>query len=84
MTGFEKWYTKNWHLDPLNPISKTLMRQAYEAGAASQSGTLRDKFAGQAMAGLYSDPELEMSDDEIAAYSYRMADAMLEARKVTK
>jgi hypothetical protein len=83
MTDFEKWYNFN---RPSFPNTRNqfidVLRQAYEAGAASQAVTLRDKFAGQAMAGLYSDSELEMSDYNIATFSYDMADAMLEARKV--
>jgi|TARA_R110000823_G_scaffold60460_1_gene144601 hypothetical protein len=54
---------------------------AYEAGAASQGETLRDKFAGQA---LISPAASKVSDVKTRAYlCYRMADAMLEARKKT-
>ena len=42
--------------------------------------TLRDYFAGQALAGIASDPDVDMSIVERATWSYRMADAMLEAR----
>jgi hypothetical protein len=41
--------------------------------------TLRDWFAGQALAGFASRPCY--SDDEAAAAAYRYADAMLAARK---
>ena len=55
--------------------------KAYEAGAASQAETLRDKFAGQA---LISPAASKISDVKTRAYlCYRMADAMLEARKKT-
>ena len=42
--------------------------------------TLRDYFAGQALVGIASDPTIDISIVERAKWSYRMADAMLEAR----
>jgi hypothetical protein len=42
--------------------------------------TLRDYFAGQALAGIAADPDVDISTDERARWSYRMADAMLKAR----
>jgi len=42
--------------------------------------TLRDYFAGQALTGISSDPTIDISIVERAEWSYRMADAMLEAR----
>ena len=42
--------------------------------------TLRDWFAGQALAGIASDPTIDLSLVERAEWSYRMADAMLKAR----
>ena len=85
MTDFADWHAKNWPLERSAGIDDCWdeLQEAYEAGAASQSGTLRDKFAGQAMAGLCADPEYSKSNEIYAARSYRMADAMLEARKVT-
>lgn len=41
---------------------------------------LRDWFAGQALTGIASDPEVVMSKERIAEWCYEMADAMLEAR----
>lgn len=45
--------------------------------------TMRDWFAGQAMAALLADHQLRIANthDEMAHAAYDMADAMLEARK---
>lgn len=42
--------------------------------------TLRDWFAGQALAGMFAHGH-EGPDEEVAMYAYEMAEAMLEARK---
>jgi hypothetical protein len=42
--------------------------------------TLRDYFAGQAIIAYHSDGEFSDSED-VANWCYRLADAMLEARK---
>lgn len=42
--------------------------------------TLRDWFAGQALNGMLSDPNLSAEPEEFADYAYRHADAMLKAR----
>jgi hypothetical protein len=42
--------------------------------------TLRDWFAGQALAGLLASHEINMPFDVVAPMAYRHADAMLEAR----
>ena len=57
-------------------------RISLEAGAASQAVTLRDHFAGQALAGLASINAKEPAC-LFASNAYLLADAMLEARKVT-
>ena len=44
--------------------------------------TLRDWFAGQALAGLIADPSRDGSADDRARYAYAYADAMLKAREV--
>jgi hypothetical protein len=44
--------------------------------------TLRDWFAGQALAGLIADPSRDGSADDRARYAYAYADAMLRAREV--
>lgn len=49
---------------------------------ASQSGmSLRDYFAGQALAGLIADPSCVSSAADLAGASYAVADAMLAKRK---
>jgi hypothetical protein len=48
---------------------------------AHEGMTLRDWFAGQALAGITGDPSVEdMDQNEIARAAYLYADAMLEAR----
>jgi hypothetical protein len=80
MTNFNDWYTQTPKNHPATRnCLEVEMRKAYEAGAASQAGTLRDKFAGQALAGLCAD--IPKSAFVTAKISYRMADEMLEARK---
>jgi hypothetical protein len=83
MTDFQKWYTM---ITPEKIFAgKTLLRklqQAYEAGAASQSGTLRDEFAGRAMAAVIASDGGNY-EAAIADWSYMMGDAMLKARKTT-
>ena len=44
--------------------------------------TLRDWFAGQALAGLIADQSRDGSADDRARYAYAYADAMLRAREV--
>jgi hypothetical protein len=82
MTDFNDWYEKKYpELDPyLDDISDEL-RMAYEAGAASQAGTLRDEFAGQAISPLIAENGVTL--DNVGRISYIVADAMLEARKTT-
>ena len=42
---------------------------------------LRDYFAAQAMQGLLSDGVGSLSDEELADWAYKLADAMMKARK---
>lgn len=55
---------------------------AYPTGFGGQGMTLRDWFAGQALAGVTADPNIMLDDPKLAGVAYRVADAMLEARKV--
>jgi hypothetical protein len=89
MTDFNDWYV---NIAPCIPADYGYelehLRKAYEAGAASQVGTLRDEFAGQALMGFCSDytGRTEQADSIIylvVPHVYRIADAMLEARKTT-
>ena len=49
--------------------------------ANSQGMTLRDYFAAKAMHAIVSDPETQMSYQEIAIRAYQYADAMLEVKE---
>jgi hypothetical protein len=83
MTDFNDWYAKTSpDLDPyLDDISDEL-RMAYEAGVG-QAKTLRDEFAGQAMAAALREEDwMQMHD--AANFAYEMADEMLKARKAPK
>jgi hypothetical protein len=59
---------------------------AFPVGSPTHRGyegmTLRDWFAGQALAGLIADPSRDGSADDRARYAYAYADAMLRAREV--
>jgi hypothetical protein len=83
MTDFNDWYAKTTAAG--NPFSKSNLRDwcriAYEAGAASQAGTLRDEFAGRALASFTVDNFV--SAEALGILAYRISDAMLEARKTT-
>ena len=46
--------------------------------------TLRDYFAGQALAGMLADPDTTESPDVLARACYRCADAMIDARKASQ
>lgn len=46
-----------------------------------QGMSLRDYFAGQALAGALADPTCDVSPIELAKAAYREADAMLAARE---
>jgi hypothetical protein len=86
MTDFQKWYTiTNPEKIPAIDAMLRKLQQAYEAGAASQVGTLRDEFAGQAMQGILSGMDLSTMPpyEEFGPFCYRLADAMLKARKTT-
>jgi hypothetical protein len=84
MTDFNDWYAQqNPWIDPERDDCLAELRKAYEAGAASQAGTLRDEFAGKALALAIASATAPGWEKAIASWSYVMADAMLEARKTT-
>jgi hypothetical protein len=58
------------------PIAIPANCDGYEDGM-----TLRDYFAGQALAGIAADPSIaDESQADLAKWAYSFADAMLEAR----
>lgn len=68
---------------PVNKSSEDYGTYIHSSGGMS----LRDWFAGQALAGWLASfvndrqhPVMRAIDDEVAQYSYSMADAMLKAR----
>jgi hypothetical protein len=86
MTDFNDWYGQDSFF--AMPDELAALKRAYEAGAASQTGTLRDEFAGKALMGFCTDytGRAEHADSIIylvVPHIYRIADAMLEARKTT-
>jgi hypothetical protein len=85
MTDFNDWYAKtNEHLDPSLDNILIGLQLAYEAGAASQVGTLRDEFAMATLANHRTQLNgPAATPDDIATVAYGLADAMLEARKTT-
>jgi hypothetical protein len=55
---------------------------AFPPGDGSENGmSLRDYFAGQALAGALADPTCDLAPIELAKIAYREADAMLAARE---
>lgn len=56
----------------------------HDGGAGNEGMTLRDWFAGQALAGMMADPNVRVDAETnrvIARQSYDLADAMIEARQ---
>lgn len=53
----------------------------HERDDALKGMSLRDWFAGQALAGLYADSRVNSSAEKAAEAVYKMADAMLKARE---
>ena len=63
---------------PALPISRELNGElVYQ----SKGLTIRDYFAAKAMQGMLTDPNMTLDDNKLSVWSYKMADAMLEARK---
>jgi hypothetical protein len=86
MTDFNDWYAQqNPWIDPERNDCLAELRKAYEAGAASHAKTLRDEFSGRAMQGILSGMDLSTMPpyEEFGPFCYRLADAMLKARKTT-
>ena len=68
---------------PAFPVPSVAWKEKGEDRVAiGTSGmTLRDYFAGQALAGALADPTCDVSPIELAKIAYREADAMLAARE---
>ena len=54
---------------------------AFPVMYVSEGMTLRDYFAGQALAGALADPNFNMPPAQLAELAYMEADAMIRARK---
>jgi len=54
---------------------------AFPVMYVSEGMTLRDYFAGQALAGALADPNFNMPPAQLAELAYMEADAMLAARE---
>jgi hypothetical protein len=69
--------------DQMDLIEKQaqFIEQMMSPKATVTEKTLRDEFAMAALAGMASDPELNPICSRVAEHAYRLADAMLEARK---
>ena len=63
------------------PIPSVSWKGAESVAIETHGMTLRDYFAGQALAGALADPTCDVSPIELAKIAYRDADAMLAARK---
>jgi hypothetical protein len=66
-------------MSTINDGGSAFPRHAYDGHYGM---TLRDWFAGQALAGLIADQSRDGSADDRARYAYAYADAMLRAREV--
>lgn len=62
---------------PIDDGGPAFPAETFDVGGMS----LRDWFAGQALAGICADPNAGGSNKAIAVTAYSLADAMLEARK---
>lgn len=70
---------------PMATAEDGAMYCSVEKAAELGGMTLRDWFAGQALAGMLAGPEGDITPTEaIGQYAYQTADAMLEARKGAK
>jgi hypothetical protein len=66
---------------PAFPCESYGHRNGKETTVPAQGMTLRDYFAGQALAGALADPTCDLAPIELAKIVYREADAMLAARE---
>ena len=66
---------------PAFPQHDAVANELHRNYGKDRGMTLRDYFAAKAMHGIISDPDTQMSYQEIAIRAYQYADAMLEMRK---
>jgi hypothetical protein len=66
---------------PINDGGPAFPAPAYAANITDKGMSLRDYFAGQALAGALADPTCDLYPSELAKIAYTEADAMLAARK---
>lgn len=70
---------------PINYGGPAFPAPAFAENITTQGMTLRDYFAGQALAGMYADRNRSlMNEKHIAHDAYLFADAMLAAREASK
>ena len=75
--------TPETSVDDGGPAFPFVLKDAGNMTTASYGMSLRDWFAGMAMNGALSDPDIDvkgLDDEGFAKLSYSMADAMLQAR----
>jgi hypothetical protein len=85
MAAREEWdHCPDWSISqPREPPNPSAFPDPPPGGFGPECGmSLRDYFAGQALAGLMA--RTSWSDDEAAAQAYGFADSMLNQRKGTK
>jgi hypothetical protein len=82
MTDFEDWYEKTNKIHKAAQVKHAAIKAA---GGLASDITLRDEFAGRAMQGILSGMDLSTMPpyEEFGPFCYRLADAMLKARKTT-
>ena len=69
---------------PINYGGPAFPAPAYAANITDTGMTLRDYFAGQAMAGILASANFGSTKDWIGGKAYEAADAMLAAREASK
>jgi hypothetical protein len=82
----QTWLMAGWDAKVVARIKASHAKAAFieASGGLASDKTLRDEFAGQALAGYFANKStMHMNAIGCAAYIYDMADAMLEARKTT-
>lgn len=67
---------------PAFPVEHNTIHNGKQITFPSNGMTLRDYFAGQALAGMLADSERSGTLEEYTRYAYDFADAMLKAREV--